>query len=321
MPQSHLFVVDPLDSLNLALDSSLRLALSLAQMGHKVFACQMNDIQWNSRHVQADAAVQRIVFNGPARSAQFVPHRLESLAYFSAIHMRKDPPFDLEYIACTWLLESVAGKTKIYNQPSALRSLNEKLAIFNFPEAIRPALVSTQPSVLLDFIKTRCDGDAVIKPLNQYGGRGVRRITLGSPEFKTDQAVLDSLLAETEGGHHLRLVQAFDKAIFGGEVRAFYVGGLPLAWCLKKPAPGEFLANTRAGATLHHYTPKAIERERAGAVAVKLRESGVEIVGFDLLGGFVSEINLTSPRLLHAAEDTTPYYQQWAEWCAKDCKI
>lgn len=321
MPQSHLFVLDPLGSLNLALDSSLRLAYALSQRGHAVFACQITDLQWSSRHAQADSWVKRISFSGGPESAVFDPDRLESLAYFSAIHMRKDPPFDLAYITSTWLLGSVGSKTKVYNDPKALRSLNEKLAIFGFPQAIKPALATTQIDEMIDFIKSKCAGDAVIKPLNQYGGRGVRRINLQSSEFDSDQKLRAMLLEETESEQQIRLLQAFDKAIFTGEVRAFYIGGKPLAWCLKKPASGEFLANTRAGATLHPYTPTPEERERVTQVAMSLRESGVEIVGFDILGGFISEINLTSPRLLHPAGDTTPYYDRWAEWCIDDCEL
>ena len=321
MPQSHLFIIDAPESLNLALDSSLRLAFALSRKGHLVFASQVKDLSWASGSAQAAAKVSRIIFGAEPQSAKFDPLRTESLAFFSAIHMRKDPPFDLDYITSTWLLESVADKSKVYNHPAALRSLNEKLAIFKFPEAIRPALASCSPENLLEFLKSKADGDAVLKPLHQYGGRGVIRVQLGTAQLKTDREVLDLFRAETDNGKQLRLIQAFDKSIFEGEVRAFYVGGKPLAWCLKRPAKGEFLANTRSGATLETYTPTTQDLERVGQVAKELQKQGVDIVGFDLLGGFISEINLTSPRLLQAPGDNTPYYEQWADWTIRDCQV
>jgi len=104
------------------------------------------------------------------------------------------------------------------------------------------------------------------------------------------------------------LIQPFNPAIYAGEVRVFTGFGQPLAWCLKRPAAGEFLANTRAGATLEAYQPTATEVARVSQVAAALHQHGVFLAGFDLIGGYVSEINLTSPRLLQAADDKVDYY-------------
>ncbi len=147
----------------------------------------------------------------------------------------------------------------------------------------------------------------------------MRRLKVGVDGLEDESAVFRALVDETQSAQQLRLIQAFNPAIHDGEVRAFCVGGKPLAWCLKKPAAGEFLANTRAGATLHVYNPKPEERERVTSVATNLYRQGVAVVGFDLLGGFLSEINVTSPRLLQAPEDKVDYYDFWAEWTIRDC--
>jgi glutathione synthase len=229
--------------------------------------------------------------------------------------MRKDPPYDLAYITCTWLLESAETKgVKILNSPSALRDFNEKLAIFQFPEFIRDGLVSTQTKEFLEFLSQKAGGDAILKPLTLFGGRGVLRLN-GSE--MTESQIKQILDEETQHGEQHRLMQPFDTKIFEGEVRAFTAGGNAIAWCLKMPSGENFLANTRSGATLQSYQPTDADRAMVNHISQELLRKGVFYVGFDIIGGKVSEINITSPRLLHGPTDTADYYQKIAELIEK----
>ncbi len=309
--QKHLFIIDPLNSLNMAFDSSLRLAAAIAQHGAAVYACQIEQISWRSHQGVAMAGAARLHFADTLANTKLGTAEKIPLNEFSAIHMRKDPPFDINYLTATWLLDSVADKTLVFNRPSALRDLNEKLATLLYPDESSDAMVSSDPETLLDFIDSYCNGDAVIKPLTLFGGRGVQRLRHNGSALERRQ-LLTTLTQETNGGKDLRIVQAFDQRIFAGEVRCFAFGGKPLAWCLKRPAHGNFLANTGAGATLESYEPSAHELQRASKVASNLLRRGVYVVGFDMIGGMISEINITSPRLLSAPGDDTDYYEMFA---------
>lgn len=315
MAVRHLFVIDPLANLNVALDSSLRMMFALAKLGHEIFITEANTISWGSNSLPK-AKCQSLHFEGQPDKPIAAPIASMGLETFAAIHMRKDPPFDMEYIACTWFFDAVRPAVRIYNDPTALRAINEKVSILNFPQHIRPALVSSDPIEILNFIKTKANGDAILKPLDLYGGRGIRRLTLGPNERESLQVLSD----ETSSGRHSRMVQAFDTAVFAGEVRAFTAFGEPIAWCLKKPAEGNFLANTRMGATLHPYNPNAAEIERIRQVAGQLCQHGVALVGFDLIGGWISEINITSPRLLVASGSDSPLYDRIAQLMDADLR-
>ncbi len=320
MPENrHLFIIDPLASLNLALDSSLRLMAALAARGAEIYVAEPRQLGWQKSEGQGHARTQRLRFKSAATSSapvpQFTPDPLSvrELGAFRAVHMRKDPPYDMDYIATTWLLDAVGSGTKVYNAPSALRGLNEKLAIFGCGEAARDAMVSADPEELLGFVEKQAGGDAVLKPLTLFGGRGVFRLSA-----EPRDAALQKLREETQDGASPRLVQAFDPAIFQGEVRVFTAFGEPIAWCLKKPSDGNFLANTRMGATLSPYSPRPDEQTRVLEVAQNLRKIGVEFIGFDLIGGFVSEVNITSPRLLAGPGDEADHYGRIADLVQKD---
>ena len=313
MAPSHLFLIDPIESLNKDLDSSLRLMFELKTLGHEVLVAEPRQLGWRTAS-HAEASVRAMTFGKTAKEFSAAAPSRRSLGDFSAIHMRKDPPYDLDYITTTWLLDAAPKTTRVYNSPASLRTFNEKLAILRFPEATRPALVSADPDALLRFAEKDAGGDAILKPLTLYGGRGVERLEAGKDPAKAKA----KLVEETGNGAHLRLIQPFDHGIFQGELRAFTAFGKAVAWCLKKPATGQFLANTRAGATLHRYEPTEDELRRVISVAGTLLKEGVAFIGFDVIGGFISEINITSPRLLAAPGDATPYYAQLAELVAKD---
>jgi glutathione synthase len=308
--------MDPLGSLNLALDSSIRMMFELTRLGHETYAVEPKHLGWDSRKESAHAHCIPVSF-GPSPT-EFKPQPTESMSLksFDAIHMRKDPPYDMDYITTTWMMDTAVGFARIYNHPNALRSLNEKLAIFLFPDAVRPGLVSADVPEMLAFLKSTCQGDGILKPLTLFGGRGIFRINLNQED--DDESATQKLTEATLDGRSPRLLQAFDSAIYQGEVRVFTAFGQPIAWCLKRPAEGQYLANTSAGATLESYTPTPEEENRVVAVAQSLMREGVALVGFDVIGGYISEINITSPRLLTPPNDQTNYYAQVAKLMAED---
>jgi len=311
MTVNHLFLIDPLASLNLALDSSLRMMYALESIGHQIWISEPRHLFWQTPQVSAAAKVFKLSFKGDVQNPQIIQEKSHNLDFFNAIHMRKDPPYDLDYITATWMLDTAGSGTKVFNRPEALRSYNEKLLIFQFPRFAKPALFSSNVEDIVTFIKNTANGDGIIKPLHLFGGRGVQRVTIKSGD--DENAARKLLTSETGDGQTAKLVQAFDSNIFSGEVRVFTAFGEPIAWCLKKPASGEYLANTRTGATLHTYDPPKEEHERVVQFAAILNNLGMPFIGFDIIGGYVSEVNITSPRLLQAPGDTEFYYEKIAE--------
>lgn len=304
---NHLFVIDPIESLNLPLDSSLRMMYGLAQRGHTIHICESKDLlirgQTSNQPNHAKLEITREVrasslsFGSQSsyKSLKFTvaTPTIIHLHSFQAIHMRKDPPFDLDYITTTWLLDDLPSTTKVYNRPEALRRHNEKILITHFPQAIAPILVTANADALLEFVESH--QDIVLKPLNLFGGRGVLRLSL---HIQNIHDIKKTLVTETNQGHSLRLAQPFNPQIVDGEVRVFTAFGKPLAWCLKRPKSGDFLANTRAGASLHSFVPSNELLKNITEVAETLRPQGIELIGFDVIGDKISEINITSPRLL-----------------------
>jgi glutathione synthase len=256
-------------------------------------------------------------FSGEAASVALGAEERLSLAVANGIHMRKDPPLDMDYFMTTWLLDSAAKYSHVFNHPEALRNFNEKLSVLQLPEMSHQSFVSTQPDLIIEFIKTDCQGDGIVKPLDLFGGRGVFRLNLN--EIKNDRA-MELLEEATAKGTELRIIQPFDQKIALGEVRVFTVGGKALSWCLKRPKPGSYLANTAAGASLEPYHPSVDDVLRVEGVAKKLMEKGIYFIGFDLIGGYISETNITSPRLLVAENDGADYYTPWAEWIEAFCQ-
>ena len=289
----HLFVIDPVEKLNLKLDTSMRIMQALGAIGHEVWITTIDGLGWGPQG--GFSLCCQIHFEPKGELSFHLSDRVKTeLRSFRAIHQRKDPPYDLSYIATTWLLDSVLGEVRIYNDPHSLRSLNEKISVLHFREACRDALVSSDAEEVGKFITSSCDGDAIVKPLTFHGGKGVERIELAQRSEEENKSRIKQLLDEESP----RIIQPFDKAIYEGEVRAFTAFGEVVGCCLKRPAKGSYLANTGQGATLEAHKLTPLEEERVAAVATSLMQQGVYFIGFDIIGEYISEVNITSPRLL-----------------------
>lgn len=313
----HLFVMDSVENLNLKLDSSLRLALALIREGHESYMTTIHGISWEFSDNKEGLRIEATQLLESKQETPILGTKMTLKGDdVDAVYMRKDPPFDMKYLSCTWLLSALSKKAKIYNDPQAIRDKNEKLIILDYQDYIHPVLVSSCEAEILDFVKKQCANDAIFKPLDLFGGRGVERLQLD----KLDESSASLRINEiTENQQSLRIVQPFDKSIHEGEVRVFTAGEEIISWCLKVPAKGEFLANTRMGAQVLPYEPKQEEIDMVQEVSHDLLKKGVFLVGYDLIGGKISEINITSPRLLLPESiDSSPYYEKMAKLITKD---
>lgn len=290
----HLFIMDPMSRINLKMDTSLRLAYALHQQRIECYHTEPHHLSLMSPN-QVQARAQKIEFpsDSPESATLLAPETYDA-AMFSHAYMRKDPPTDEAYWQTTWVLDKIPPTTKVLNHPTTLRSCNEKLLILDYPSFSAPALVSALPEQVYDFAK-RHGGDLIIKPLQLFGGKGVFRLTL---KGLTKAEALSELTPHFPSHAPAKIIQPFDPAIFQGEVRVFSSYGEPLAWCLKKPAPGSFLANTGHGATLFDYEPPPDVMAMVTEISQDLTVRGAPLIGFDIIGGKISEINITSPRLL-----------------------
>lgn len=318
MKQRHLFILDPIKNLNFQMDTSLKLARELALFDHEIFGTTIADLFWNRGQESPGCRAFQLFFTGvggedsPTFDVQANPPSSWLLRSFSSVHMRKEPPLDINYFAVTWLLDQVSRQVKIYNAPDILRKFNEKAGILQYPAETAPALISSDYPGILDFLEKECAGDGIIKPLDQFGGRGIFRCRLD------DEASVRQLEQALADGR-MRIIQPFDQAVLSGEVRVFTLAGDALCWCLKTPKEGSFLANTGAGSTLTAFEPDQELKKRVERIAKDLYRQGVVLCGMDLIGGRVSEINITSPRLLHPDPDQRDYYSRIARWIRDDC--
>ncbi len=297
-----LVIVDNVDKMDPVRDTSLQFMDAISEFSKKVYWTTPEQMGWSGGGElsisipQADCYLfQKSQTGLPSTGVEGEP---KSLDQFSAIYMRKEPPVDTRFLAITWMLDralQLSSSLKVYNNPQVLRSLNEKTSIFEFPDFAREALISSSPDAILQFASAFGQDGIVLKPLDGFGGRGVVHIKPDELNEKRLGEVLSTHPAPV-------IVQPFDRAVYEGEVRVFCLHGKAVSWCLKVPQKGDFLAGTGAGATIQSYEPTLEEEKVVKHVTNALRKQGVEALGVDMIGGKLSEINITSPRSLFVAD-------------------
>lgn len=303
MAQSHLFVMDPLSKLKPKLDTSLALAYTLTRRGHECHMVTPDALQWSIGQKPTGDCSQ-LFFSGDVTSVQTSTTVVKSLHEFSSIHLRQEPPFDMRYLTTTWILDAVSQDVPVWNSPEAVRRYNEKLAIYTQDKHAAAGLLTSSYQAACDFLSEY--QHVICKPLDLFGGQGIFTIRVDDQAQKSQ---LQDALAEGP-----RLLQPFNDKIYEGEIRAFSVGGEPIAWCLKKPPQGHFLANTSSGATLEPYQPSLQIEAMVREISSDLLKDGLVFLGFDIIGDRVSEINVTSPRMLRAVGQWESAYEDMADW-------
>lgn len=286
------FIVDPLAHLKPAKDSSIAMMREAARRGHEVFAIQRESLCW--REVGVSATATRLEM-GPLDDAWC--HEMASgpvgLPEFDAVVMRQDPPFDFEYVTATWLLERAEAQgARVFNRPGAIRDHNEKIAITEFPQFTATTLVAREAGELDAFIdELWAQGDDVIlKPLDGMGGSSVFRVGRGDPNRNV---IIETLTAQ---GRRTVMAQRYLPQIAQGDKRILLVDGVPVPYCLARiPKPGETRGNLAAGGQGVARPLSARDREIAEALGPVLAARGLLLVGLDVIGDCLTEINVTSP--------------------------
>lgn len=282
------FILDPLDALKAYKDSSIAMMREAARRGHAVFAIQREALAWREGEVFAKAVPLHLRDEDhhwyDAGEAMVWP-----LKRFDAVVMRQDPPFDFEYVAATWLLErAAAGGARIFNDPRAIRDHSEKLAITEFPQFTATTLVARDSADLDAFIDDI--GDTILKPLDGMGGSQIFRVRADDPNRNV---IVETL---TDSGRRTIMAQRYLPAIAEGDKRVLIIGGEVVPYALARiPKAGETRGNLAAGGrgVATPLTPR--EREIAEYLAPILWQRGLMVVGLDVIGSHLTEINVTSP--------------------------
>lgn len=279
-------VMDPVTKVKWYGDTSFALMLSAQERGHRVFHCSMGDVSLVENHVWATARLATMTdeVSPPIKLGDPIELDLEAV---DAIFIRTDPPFEGRYLTMTLVLEHLRGHTLVVNDPRGLREANEKLYACRFPDLMPPTVVTANREHLLAFAR-RHEG-AVLKPINGHGGRGV--VTL-QPGDRNERAIVDQM---TDRGRRLVMAQKFLEEVYHGDERILLLDGEPLGVLLRTPTPGDFRANIGVGGTVTLVEMTDAHRSIAAAMAPKLRSDGLWFVGIDVIGGCLSEVNVTSP--------------------------
>ena len=293
-----LFIVDPLEDLKAYKDTTVTMMREAQRRGHAVHACEQASLALGGGSVVARTA--RLALAADDKDwyrAEAAEDR--RLASFDAVVMRKDPPFDMEFVASTWMLEAAEREgAKVVNRPAALRDHNEKLAIAEFPQFIAPTLVARDPARLHAFIDEH--GDAILKRLDGMGGAGIFRVRADDP----NRNVIVETMAEF--GSRSVMAQRYIPEIREGDKRVLLIGGKVVPYALARiPKAGETRGNLAAGGRGVAQPLTARDNEIAAALAPQLAARGLLLVGLDVIGDWLTEVNVTSPTCFREIMDQT----------------
>ena len=295
-----LLITDPLQNFKIHKDSTFAMMRELQRRGHTLAVCGPADISWRQGgRVAAGATTIRLT---PEPQHWFDIERQKEqvdLRDYDAVLMRKDPPFDAEYFYATHLLEQAEREgAKVFNRPRALRDHPEKLAIMEFPDLIGPTLVTRSEQAVKSFHAEH--GDIILKPLDGMGGTGIFRV-------RADGLNLGSIIETlNQSGSQTLMVQKFLPEIAQGDKRILIIEGRPVPYCLARiPQGGEVRGNLAAGGKGVAQELSARDLELAQHVGPILFDRGLLLIGLDVIGDKITEINVTSPTCFQEIEQQT----------------
>lgn len=296
------FILDQLDSIKPYKDSSFAMMREAASRGHQLFAMQQGDLAWKSGETVGFARAIELTGGLDAHCWYQIKESEEiPLQDFDAVLMRKDPPFDMEYVYSTYLLElAESAGARVFNSPRAVRDHNEKFAIAKFPQFTPPTLVTRQDYLIRDFLAEH--RDIVLKPLDGMGGASVFRIHSADHNISVIMEML------THYGTRTVMAQRYIPEITQGDKRILLIAGEPVPYALARiPRPGESRGNLNAGGTGIAQPLTTRDREIAEALGPILQERGLILVGLDVIGDYLTEINVTSPTCMQEIADQTGF--------------
>jgi glutathione synthase len=296
-----LFIADPIEQFKIYKDTTFSMMREITRRGHAISVCEPRHLTWQ-RGQPVTARVREIALTG-APEAWFREQSADERALrdFDAVLMRKDPPFDAEYIYATHLLEQAEREgARVINQPRALRDHPEKLAIMEFAEFTTPTLVTRAAAAVRAFHDEH--RDIILKPLDGMGGMGIFRV-------KADGLNLGSIIETlNEDGARTIMVQRFVPEIAQGDKRVLVIGGRAVPYSLARiPQGSEVRGNLAAGGKGVAQPLTADDRRIAEAIGPVLAARGLLLIGLDVIGGSLTEINVTSPTCFQEISEQTGF--------------
>lgn len=296
-----LVVADPLSTFKIHKDTTFVMMRELQRRGHALAVCEPQDVHWRSGG-QVSARVCDVRLTGqPEPWYHVTAERVAALCDFDAVLMRKDPPFDSEFFYAThWLQQAEREGARVFNRPSALRDHPEKLALMEFAEFAPPTLVTRSVADIRAFHAEH--GDIILKPLDGMGGMGIFRV--GSDGMNLG-AIIETL---NQDGRNSVMVQRYLPEIAAGDKRVLLIGGEPVPFCLARiPQGNEIRGNLAAGGKGVAQPLSESDWRIARAIAPRLAARGLLLVGLDVIGDKVTEINVTSPTCFQEIQQQTGF--------------
>jgi glutathione synthase len=291
------FIIDPIESFNRKKDSTIALMLACQDRGAEVFSLELSDLWveagrcygWARSTQWTDAPLPEVQLQTPQKIC---------LHDVDMVWMRKDPPFDMEYVYATYALDLVAQDTLVCNNPTSLRSFNEKFLVHHFPQFAPPTLTSRNAKHLHEFLNQH--GKVVFKPLNRMGGQNIFVV---DAHDRNRQVVIETL---THNGQETIMAQKYLPEIAQGDQRILLFCGQPLPHkVVRMPSQEDHRGNLAAGATANIEPLSARQQEICKAIAPFCIQHGLYFVGLDTIGDFVTEINITCPTTLREMDQAT----------------
>ena len=283
-----LVVMDPIENVNLKKDSSMAMLWAASRRGHELGYALQQDLYIDQG--KAFGLISPLkVFEKDDHYYELDEKKKESIADYDVVLMRKDPPFDMNFVYTTYILEQAEREGAwIINKPQSLRDCNEKLFATQFPELQVPTLVTSQQSLLREFLTEH--HDVIVKPLDGMGGTGIFRLTSDGINIGSTLEML------TQMGTQPIMAQRYIPEIVDGDKRILMINGQPVAYCLARiPQNGEVRGNLAAGGLGEARPLTENDKAIAAKVGPFLKEKGLVFVGLDVIGDYVTEINVTSP--------------------------
>ncbi len=303
------YVMDPMDRVLPDKDTTFAFLRAAQRRGHESLHCEARDLFVRGGDVHA--RVRHLTVSDAAPHFTFGNVAEVRLADVQAVFIRKDPPFDNSYLMATLLLERARGRTVILNDPRGLREANEKLYTLNFAKWMPKTIVTAHEDDVLAFVK-ELGGTGVIKPLELAGGSGVMMLRTGD---KNARAIIQLL---TDEGRRLVMVQEFLPDVTNGDKRVLLLGGKVLGAINRVPRSDDLRSNIHVGGSVEPYPVTDAELAIATDIAPRLAEDGLVFVGLDVIGGRLTEVNVTSPTGIqqlsqHMGRDVAEDVIQWVE--------
>ena len=281
------FVMDPVSTVLRDEDTSFAIMHEAHLRGHRVDHCLHADVNLEGGRVMANIHRAYTSRDSGTPILREAPARI-CLEDVDVVMVRKDPPFNHDYLWLTLILDELGDKTLVVNRPSGLRNANEKLYACHFPEVMPKTLIASDKDLIKGFIE-EIGGKGVIKPLDGHGGEGVFALTLGDPNIN------GLIEAVTKRGARLAMVQSFIPEVVEGDKRILLLDGEVIGAILRVPQGGDVRSNIHVGGQVVATEVTYADRRVIDAVVPRLRRDGLHFVGLDVIGGYLTEVNVTSP--------------------------